>query len=154
MCSKEVGPSSKADVHLADTANCQPVYLCVWVNKCVCICAFTENTRRANIRKKTRRHPIWLQAISFCQKKMIERAVINAFFFSACDLQGSILPFPPAHVPLSSFLLIYCLPLYIPFILFQRHQVITLVLLRLSLHAVSCGYLSDVSLKPPWAADG
>lgn len=29
MCSKEVGSSSKADVHLADTANCQSVYPCV-----------------------------------------------------------------------------------------------------------------------------
>ncbi len=61
MCSNEVSSLSKADVHLADAANCQSppvcvcVCVCVCVSKCMCVCV---NTQQAKIPKKARSDPI------------------------------------------------------------------------------------------------
>ena len=152
MCSCEVSSLLNADVHLADTANCQspPVYMCV--SKWMCVCAkYSKHTAGKNPKESQKWSNLTRGHLSL-PEEMIEGVVIN--YFSACDLQRSILPFPQAYVTPVFLFLIYCLPLDARFILFQIYQFLTLVLLWLSLRVVSCGRLSDVSPRPPWAADG
>lgn len=99
LCSNEVSSLLKADVNLADIANCQspPVYVCVSVNECVYVCAriYTKHTAGKNPKESQKWSNLTPGHLSL-PEEMIEGAVIN--YFSACDLQGSILPFPQAYV--------------------------------------------------------
>lgn len=66
MCSNEVSSWSKADVHLADTANCQSppvvyVCVCVWVKwMCLHMCVYSKHTKG----KKSQRKPEVIQSDS------------------------------------------------------------------------------------------
>lgn len=84
----------EADAHLADTFNCQspPMHVYTCVGEWMIVCAYTQNTQQAGIPKKTRSDPIWLQVNLSLPEEMIEGAVMN--YFSACNLQCSIPPFP------------------------------------------------------------
>lgn len=158
MCSHEVSLLWKADVHLADTANCHspPVCVCLSVSVCVCVCVskgtcicvwiYSKHTAGKNPKESQKWFNLTPGHLSL-PEEMIEGAVIN--YFSACDLQGRILPFPQAYVTPVFLFSIYCLPLFACFILFQMYQLHSLVLLWLGLRVVSCGCLSDVSPRPP-----
>lgn len=106
------------------------------------MCTYSKHTAGKNPKESQKWSNLTPGHLSL-PEEMIERAVIN--YFSACDLQGSILPFPQAYVTPVFLFLIYCLPPDSCFILFQKYQFLTLVPLRLGLRVVSCGRPSDVS---------
>lgn len=113
--SNEASSLSKADVRVADIANCQsPVFVCT------CVCVYTSQRMRLHVLILLKTHATRAKHPKESQKgsslnaghlslplpeEMTEGAVINDS--PACDLQGSILPFPQAHVtPIFLFLLL------------------------------------------------
>lgn len=110
------------------------------------MCKYSKHTAGKNPKENQKRSNLTPGHLSL-PEEMIEGAVIN--YFSACDLRGSILPFPQAYVTPVFLFLIYCLPLDKRFIHFQMYQFLTLVLLWCGLRVASCGRVSDVSPRPP-----